>query len=86
MYKNIDELSKAIEAGEINTFKKAIIAKCIDCSCYEKSEVRNCIVMSCPLWQFRNGKNPYNKRVMTEEQRAATAERLRNVILAKKSQ
>lgn len=82
-FKDLTELTNAVGAGEINTLKKAIMAKCIDCSCYETAEVKRCTVNTCPLWQFRNGKNPYSKRVMTDEQKAAAAERMRNARLAK---
>ena len=85
MYKNIDELSKAVEAGEINTLKKAIQAKCMDCSCYNSTEVRECIVKTCPLYAFRNGKNPYRKkRMMSDEQKQAAAERLMSARASKK--
>ncbi len=37
---------------------KAIRAKCIDCVCWQPSLIRECSVKSCPIWQFRMGKNP----------------------------
>jgi len=37
---------------------KAIRAKCIDCSCGEKKEVRLCPIEWCPLWPYRMGKRP----------------------------
>lgn len=80
-FKNIDELSKAVEAGEINTLKKAVKAKCLDCSCYNSTEVRECPVKNCPLYAFRNGKNPYRKkRDISEEERQQLAERMRKNI------
>jgi len=33
----------------------AIRLKCIDCSAYQKAEVRNCDIRECPLWEFRLG-------------------------------
>ena len=56
---------------------KAIRAKCIDCCCGSAHEVRLCTCEDCALWAFRFGKNPYLHREMTEEQKAAAAERLR---------
>lgn len=35
---------------------KAIRAKCMDCSCYQMSEVKNCIITDCPLWPYRMGR------------------------------
>lgn len=34
---------------------KAIRAKCIDCCCGVKAEVRMCPSKTCPLWPFRSG-------------------------------
>ncbi len=38
---------------------RAIRAKCLDCSCYQASEVRLCEAVKCPLWPFRAGKHPW---------------------------
>ena len=38
---------------------RAIRAKCLDCSCYQASEVRLCEAIKCPLWPFRAGKHPW---------------------------
>ena len=37
---------------------KAIRAKCIDCCCGEKKEVRLCPIEWCPIWPYRMGKRP----------------------------
>lgn len=37
---------------------KAIRAKCIDCCCGEKKEIRECNMIECPLWPYRMGKRP----------------------------
>ncbi len=37
---------------------KAIRAKCLDCSCYQPKEIRNCHIIDCPLYAYRMGKNP----------------------------
>ena len=54
---------------------KAIRAYCLDCSDTPKN-ILNCHLKNCPLWEFRLGRNPFIKRQMTEEHRAASAERL----------
>jgi hypothetical protein len=41
---------------------KAIRAKCVDCCAGDMSEVRKCVTVSCPLWPFRMGRNPFHKR------------------------
>lgn len=37
---------------------KAIRAKCLDCSCGQRQEVRCCPIKSCPLYEYRMGKRP----------------------------
>ena len=44
---------------------KAIRAKCLECSCGNNAEVRECVIPDCPLYPYRMGKNPYIK--MSEE-------------------
>ena len=55
---------------------KAIRAKCLDCCCDQREEVKLCPAKDCPLWPFRMGKNPYRTRTLTDEQRQAAKERL----------
>ena len=56
---------------------KAIRKNCLECCGDSANEVKLCPATECPLYPFRLGKNPYRtKRDMTEEQRAAAAERL----------
>lgn len=66
---------------------KAIRAKCLDCCCWQRSEVTLCPAKDCPLWAFRFGKNPYNKRHrdITEEQKDKMRERLVKAREARKS-
>ena len=57
---------------------KAIRAYCMECSCGQTSEVKECPVVKCPLYPFRFGKNPYRqRREMTEEQKQVLADRLK---------
>ena len=45
------------------TSMQAIRKKCVeDCCAGDLSEVRNCLCTSCPLFEFRMGKNPYATR------------------------
>ncbi len=37
---------------------KAIRAKCIDCCCGDRKEVRECSIKNCPLYPYRMGKRP----------------------------
>ena len=40
-----------------HSLRAAIKAKCLDCVCWEKNEVKKCTVVTCPLWLYR----PYGK-------------------------
>ena len=40
---------------------KAIRAKCLDCCCWNPTEVRLCAIMDCPLHPYRDGHNPARK-------------------------
>lgn len=42
---------------------RSIRAKCLECSGYMPSEVRNCEIKECPLYFFRMGKNPNRKGI-----------------------
>lgn len=42
---------------------KAIRLKCLDCSAGQCAEVRYCTIHDCPLYAFRQGKNPNRRRL-----------------------
>lgn len=46
---------------KIVTPLKAIRRHCLDCSCWNTAEVRNCTVTECDLYPFRMGHNPNRK-------------------------
>lgn len=76
-----------IEDGntKVMTPMKAIRAKCMDCCAGQYSEVKMCPCTTCPLYDFRLGKNPNRKpRNLTEEQREALRERARKAQAARK--
>lgn len=57
-----------VEAGKGKVMKKltpirAIRAKCLDCSCGQPSEIRNCVIPECPLFTYRFERNPGRKGV-----------------------
>ena len=56
---------------------QAIKAKCLECSCGNREEVKQCVIPDCALYPFRQGKNPFRaKRILTEDQRKAMSDRL----------
>ncbi len=41
---------------------QAIRQKCLDCSCFQPTEVRECPVSTCGLWPYRLGRDPEPSR------------------------
>jgi len=73
------------------SLKEAIMAKCMDCCCYQKEEVKLSPCNSCPLYMFKEylfnkndlfEKNPF-KRNMSDENKKAAAERMRQIVKSK---
>jgi hypothetical protein len=54
-----------------------IRAKCLDCCVQQPDEVRKCVAVLCPNWPYRMGANPLRTVNLTDEDRAARAERAR---------
>jgi hypothetical protein len=74
----------AAAGHETTPVLSAIRAKCLDCCCGSIAETRRCTVVRCALWPFRMGTNPFRaEREMSDEQRAAAAERLAKARAAK---
>lgn len=44
--------------SKVLTPVKAIRAKCLDCSCNQTKEVKECPVKNCSLYPYRLGKRP----------------------------
>lgn len=40
----------------------AIEEFCLECCGYNSADVKTCTAPNCPLFEFRNGKNPYRKK------------------------
>ena len=55
-----------------------------ECCGWERSMVKSCSALQCPLFEFRFGKNPYNKRTLTDEQKEKLAERMKKARESKK--
>lgn len=45
---------------------KAIRAKCLECSGGSATEVKECPIKGCALYEFRFGRNPYRKPISDE--------------------
>lgn len=60
---------------------KAIRRNCIQCQGGTEAEVRRCTQTWCPLWPYRMASDPFRRREMTEEKRAAAAARIRTLNL-----
>lgn len=45
------------------SLRAAVKAKCLDCMCWQATEVKNCTVSACPLWEVRPyAKHPKRRR------------------------
>lgn len=65
------------EDQKILTPLRSIRAKCIDCSAGSMKEVRECVMLDCPLYPYRLGKSPNRKpRILTDEEREALRQRM----------
>jgi len=42
-----------IKAMTTRSLKAAVNSKCLDCCCWQSSEVRHCTVVECPLYNYR---------------------------------
>lgn len=79
---SVDDLRAA--GHERRPLLDAIRAHCIECSGGSRAEARRCTCISCNLWPFRMSSNPFRaEREMTDEQKAAAADRLRKAREAK---
>lgn len=58
---------------------------CVDCLGGQPRLVKDCTAKNCPLYPYRTGHNTNSKRTMTEEQKQAAAERMRQAREAKKT-
>jgi len=52
-----------IQRAEKGSLPDAIKLKCLDCAGWERKEVRDCVIVACPLYPHRpyqqaKGKNP----------------------------
>ena len=61
------ETLKKIKEGKRVPLLKIIRLKCLECVCWDSSEVRRCPIPDCILFAFRFGRNPV-KRKMSEKQ------------------
>lgn len=51
----------------IRTPIKAIRAKCLDCTCNQVSEIRECTINTCPLYEYRMGHRPRKEEPIPAE-------------------
>ena len=42
-----------LKATTTNSKATSIKAKCLDCCCWQKNEIKLCSVEQCPLWKYR---------------------------------
>jgi len=52
------ERTVIVTTSKILTPIKAIRAKCLECCCGSRKEVKMCHIINCPLWPYRLGHRP----------------------------
>ena len=60
--KMVKNFEKRAREGKKLSRTKAVRMKCLDCMCFQPSEVRICPATDCPLWHFRLGRDTSGKR------------------------
>lgn len=66
---------------------KVIRAKCLECCNGQANEVKECVIKTCPLYNYRLGKNPDRvRKEMTDEQKEACALRMKQYWENKRNQ
>jgi hypothetical protein len=66
---------------------QVIRAKCLECCCGSPSEVRACIITSCPNWPYRMGSNPWRaKKVLSPAQIEKLHSARKSSLVAKESE
>ena len=52
--KNSPTMLSVFERAYVGKSRSAAIkAKCLDCCCYQRNEVKLCTTVACPLWNYR---------------------------------
>ena len=60
--KDVETVEVPMSSAQIKQYRKAmkgrslraaVNAKCLDCSCWQRTEVRDCPVVNCPLYPYR---------------------------------
>jgi hypothetical protein len=61
------------ELAAIGHHKRPLLAairqNCIEWCCGGRAEVRRCRIVTCPMWPYRMGTNPFRHHDLTDEQR-----------------
>lgn len=82
----VEKIENEILTNKATSPQKAIVNFCISCMGYHKSFVKECTSTTCPLYDFRLGKNPHRKsREYTEEEKEQLKERARKARESKNS-
>lgn len=82
-YQGRNELLKYLKGGKL-TIRQAAKAKCYECEAYYQDGKQSCAISTCPLqpWNAYRVGGAQKSRVMSEEQKKATRERLKNARFA----
>ena len=76
MNKHEQAHKKALNSKKRIPLTRIIRLKCLECCCFNESEVRNCSCKDCILFKFRMGKNPFPKK-MSEKHKESLKKNLK---------
>ncbi len=64
---------------------RVIREKCLDCCCYQPTEIRKCVAVDCVLWPYRMGTNPFRKPLSDAERKRRAAVLQKNTTKRKRA-
>jgi len=55
--------------GHEGVLLKAVRQNCLQCCCGNAAEVRRCHLVWCPMWPYRMGRNPFQRKRLARNRR-----------------
>ena len=59
----------SVRSQYYNTPMRVIRQKCLECSCWNTAEVKECPTVNCALWEYRSGKGNRKLNLSDEEKK-----------------
>jgi len=76
------QMTKA-ELAAVGHYKRPLLAairqNCIECCGGSQAEVRRCRIVTCPMWPYRMGANPFARRELSYQEIEQRRDRMREL-------